>query len=250
MPIDVIDHPDAEHPARPAATVVVLRDGDGELEVLMIERGAATAFGGMWSFPGGVIEDDDVPVGTEPDPMPAARVAAVRETEEETGLAVDAETLVWWSHWLPPGRGSLSTKRFSTWFFVAAIDGDTAEIRVPIDEHRRPAPLDGEPNPEVVSVRWIAPAVALALQERGEILLAPPTYVTLAQLVRYGDARSAVAAADPCHFATEVAFDGETRLCLWEGDVAYGGGDHRADGPRHRLAMDEATGWRYLKTFG
>lgn len=250
MPIDIIDHPDAEHPARPAATVVALQDGDGELEVLMIERGAATAFGGMWSFPGGVIEDDDVPAGTAPDPLPAARVAAVRETEEETGLTIDADTLVWWSHWLPPGRGSLSVKRFSTWFFVTAVAAEAGHAAVPTRQGPSGKVSDGDPEPEVVAVRWIAPAVALALQERGEILLAPPTYVTLAQLVRYGDVASAIGAADPCHFATEVMFDGDTRLCIWEGDIAYGGGDHRADGPRHRLAMDESAGWRYLNTSG
>ena len=245
MRIDVIDHPDAEHPARPAATVVLLRDGADELELLMIERGAATAFGGMWAFPGGVIEDADVPPGTEPDPLPAARRAGVRETMEETGLVVDAGTLVWWSHWLPPGRNALSTKRFSTWFFLAPAAG----------RHEDPGPASGAGHGsagdgEVASVRWIAPAVALAMQERGEIVLAPPTYVTLTQLALYGDVASAVRAAEPRYFATEVAFDGATRLCVWEGDVAYGGGDHLAEGPRHRLAMDEVAGWRYINTVG
>jgi 8-oxo-dGTP pyrophosphatase MutT (NUDIX family) len=244
MPIDVIDHPDAEHPARPAATVVALRDGDGELEVLMIERGTATAFGGMWAFPGGVIEDDDVPAGTEPDPMPAARTAAVRETEEETGVRIDPDGLVWWSHWLPPGRGALSTKRFSTWFFVARVDPD--QVAVPRPDVGSGSAADAE----VAAIRWLAPAVALGMQERGEILLAPPTYVTLSQLVRYGDVASALTAADPCYFATEIVFDGDTRVCVWEGDVAYGGGDHRSPGPRHRLAMDEVAGWRYLQTSG
>lgn len=245
MRIDVIDHPDAEQPARPAATVVALRDGDTDLEVLMIERGAATAFGGMWAFPGGVVEDADIPAGTEPDPLPAARIAAARETEEETGLVVDPTRLVWWSHWLPPGRGALSPKRFSTWFFVVALERAGEG-----DVDRSITPTDPVAAAEVASVRWIPPAVALALQERGEILLAPPTYVTLSQLVRYGEAESALAAADPRYFATELTFDGETRMCLWEGDVAYGGGDHRASGPRHRLAMDDVAGWHYLNTTG
>ena len=34
LPIDVIDHPDPERPAEPAATVVLLRDGPDEVEVL------------------------------------------------------------------------------------------------------------------------------------------------------------------------------------------------------------------------
>jgi 8-oxo-dGTP pyrophosphatase MutT (NUDIX family) len=248
----VIDHPDAEHPARPAATLVLLRDGVDELEVLMIHRGSSTAFGGMWAFPGGVIDDGDVPSGTEPDPLPAARRAAIRETAEETGLVVDVDSLVWWSHWLPPGRGALSPKRFSTWFFVAVAQGDSA-LSAPTGLELDPSP-HADPNVhldvEVVETRWLAPAVALRLHEQGELLLAPPTYVTLSQLVRYSDASTAVRSADPAYFATEVALDGATRLCLWEGDVGYGGGDATADGPRHRLAMDETNGWRYLKTTG
>ena len=238
MRIDVIDHPDADHPARPAATLVLLRDGDGEIEVLMIHRGAETSFGGMWAFPGGVIEDDDVPPGTAPDPIPAARVAAVRETREEIGLVVDAESLVWWSHWLPPGKNSLSTKRFSTWFFVAPADHTHDDHAVGVDGH------------EVRDHRWVPPAMALGAQERGEILLAPPTYVTLTQLGRYGDVTSALAAADPRFFATQLAFDGDTRVCIWDGDAAYGSDDPDAAGPRHRLAMDDVHGWRYLNTTG
>lgn len=238
MRIDVIDQPDAEVPARPAATLVLVRDGDGELEVLMIHRGAETAFGGMWAFPGGGIEDDDIPAGTEPDPLPAARRAAVRETQEEISLTVDPDSLVFWSHWLPPGKNALSPKRYSTWFFVAeAHDGHADHV---ID-------VDGN---EVHAHQWVPPAVALHMQERGEILIAPPTYVTLTQLARYGDVASALAAADPRYFATHMLMDGETRLCLWEGDAAYGLDDHTIDGPRHRLAMDEANGWRYFNTVG
>lgn len=234
--IDVLDHPDAEHPARPAATVVLVRDGADELEVLMIHRGADTAFGGMWAFPGGVIEDDDVPPGTAPDPLPAARAAAARETHEEIGLVVDPDSFVWWSHWLPPGRNALSVKRFSTWFFLApAHDGHA-------DEH---VGVDGA---EVHAHRWIAPAIALAMQERGEIEMAPPTYVTLTQLARYGDVATALAAADPAYFATKVHVEGGTRHCIWSGDAGYGDNHPDTEGPRHRLVMDDASGWRYLNT--
>ena len=95
--------------------------------------------------------------------------------------------------------------------------------------------------------RWIAPANALRMQASGEALVAPPTFVTLEQLVRYGDVASALAAADPVHFATEIAFapDG-SRICLWEGDAGYGLGDPMVQGPRRRLVMDEHAGWRYL----
>ncbi len=232
--LDVIDHPAADRPASPASTVVLVRDGDGELEVLMIHRGADTAFGGMWAFPGGVIENDDVPPGTEPDPLPAARMAAVRETHEEVGLRVDEASLVYWSHWLPPAD---TPRRFSTWFFLAPA-GDAHA-----DEH---VGIDGD---EVHAHRWIAPANALAMQATGEMLIAPPTYVTLEQLHRYGDVASALAAADPASFVTEIAWapDG-ARICLWEGDAGYGLGDPMVQGPRRRLVMDEMAGWRYLDT--
>ena len=233
LPIDVIDHPEPGRPAEPSATVVLLRDAPaGELEVLMIHRGVDTAFGGMWAFPGGVIELDDVPAGTAPDPMPAARRAAVRETREEVGIGLADDALVYWSHWLPPDD---SRRRFSTWFFVAAYesldDGDGIHI-----EHG-----------EILEARWLAPANALAMQASGDALIAPPTFVTLEQLARYGDVASALDAADPMHFHTEIAFgpDG-ARICLWEGDAGYGIADPLVQGPRRRLVMDEAAGWRYL----
>lgn len=232
MVIDVIDHPDPDRPAEPAATVVLIRDGVDELEVLMILRGVDTAFGGMWAFPGGVIEDHDVPPDTAPDPLPAAKRAAARETKEEIGLELDPDELVFWSHWLPPDD---SRRRFSTWFFVARGTEQHGADRVTIDDA------------EVLDHRWIAPANALTMQAVGEALMAPPTFVTLEQLARYGDVDSAIAAADPRHFATEIAFapDG-ARICLWQGDAGYGLADPIVQGPRRRLVMDDVAGWRYL----
>lgn len=232
LPIDVIDHPEPERPAEPAATVVLLRDGVHEVEVLMIHRGAETAFGGMWAFPGGTVEVDDVPAGSAPDPLPAARRAAVRETREEVGLDLVESSLVYWSHWLPPDD---SRRRFSTWFFVAEAGDHHADEHVTVD------------TDEVIQHRWLAPAIALAMQASGEALIAPPTFVTLEQLMRYGDVASVLAAADPMQFATEIAHapDG-ARICLWQGDAGYGLADPMVQGPRRRLVMDESAGWRYL----
>ena len=44
----------------PAATVVLVRDGDDGLEVLMLRRSSAGQFGGMWVFPGGKIDEADI----------------------------------------------------------------------------------------------------------------------------------------------------------------------------------------------
>src|SRR5213079_991706 len=108
-------------PAIPAATVVLLRDGSDGLETLMLRRNSKLAFaGGAWVFPGGRIDPDDYPSGTpttdDAEVAAAARTAAVREAEEEAGLVVDPESLVWFAHWTP---GPLAARRFATWFFMA-----------------------------------------------------------------------------------------------------------------------------------
>ena len=69
------DVPDAV----PAATVVLLRDAPGVgLETLMVRRSSKLEFaGGMWVFPGGRVDPDDIP--PDGDVIEAARHAAVRE---------------------------------------------------------------------------------------------------------------------------------------------------------------------------
>jgi 8-oxo-dGTP pyrophosphatase MutT (NUDIX family) len=96
---------------RPAATVLLLREVGGELEVLMMRRDARIAFmGGMWVFPGGRVDAadtsprvrsrvpsavlqawqgrlrsmQDVPLAE--DESLALLVAACRETFEESGV--------------------------------------------------------------------------------------------------------------------------------------------------------------------
>src|SRR6478735_29879 len=84
-----------------AATVVIVRDGPTGPEVLMIERPDRGSFAGAWVFPGGKLEDADR--GAEGDPEEAvARRAGVRETHEETGLALEVDALVTLSCWDPP----------------------------------------------------------------------------------------------------------------------------------------------------
>src|SRR3954451_22204645 len=126
------------NPAIPAATVILLRDSDAGVETLMLRRNSKIAFGGMWVFPGGRVEEgDDDGTGDE---LGAARPAAVREAEEESGLVVAVDDLVAVSHWTPP---PVTPKRFSTWFFVArapegAVTIDDGEIR----EHMWVTPRD------------------------------------------------------------------------------------------------------------
>ena len=47
--------------AVPAATVILLRDGEDGLETLMLRRNSKLAFaGGHWVFPGGRVDADDL----------------------------------------------------------------------------------------------------------------------------------------------------------------------------------------------
>jgi 8-oxo-dGTP pyrophosphatase MutT (NUDIX family) len=91
-------------PARPAATVVLLRDMTAGLEVYLLRRLTSMAFaGGMHAFPGGAVDprdvDDDALGWLGPPPSdwanrlgtsePEARgfvCAAIRETFEESGV--------------------------------------------------------------------------------------------------------------------------------------------------------------------
>lgn len=200
----------------------------------MIHRGAQTTFGDMWAFPGGAVEPFDIPDGSGRDPIAALRRAAVRETSEEIDLIVDEGSLVYWSHWLPPRN---APRRFSTWFFVAAADGRHRDADVAVDGN------------EVNAHRWLTPSAALGLHTTGEMLLAPPTLVTLEQLFRYGDAQSAIDAANPERFASLMCTDANgVVVCVWHGDIAYDGAPLDSPGPRHRLEMPTEGAWRYFNT--
>jgi 8-oxo-dGTP pyrophosphatase MutT (NUDIX family) len=83
--------------ARPAATIMLLRDGPDGIEVFMVVRHQAIEFaGGALVFPGGRVEEADHELAARPDDCPnpdavdagalAFRVAAIRETFEECGV--------------------------------------------------------------------------------------------------------------------------------------------------------------------
>jgi 8-oxo-dGTP pyrophosphatase MutT (NUDIX family) len=215
------------NPAIPAATVILLRDDPAGLSTLMLHRSSRGAFGGMWVFPGGRVEDEDRRDG-ESEEVTAQR-AASREAVEECGLHLEPEELVPFSHWTPPPE---TARRFSTWFFVArAADGDVL--------------VDGQ---EIHDHAWLSPAEVIARRDRGEVDLAPPTYVTLADLVAAGRVDDVIALArrrDPLpHYRTRFAPNDECPVCVWSEDAAYDTLDLTADGPRHRLWMRDG-GWLY-----
>jgi 8-oxo-dGTP pyrophosphatase MutT (NUDIX family) len=198
--------------ARPAATVVLLRDGTAGLDVLLMRRPGTMAFApGMHVFPGGRVEPETDGLsrvtGTLPGgswaPEPLARaiaVAAVRETFEEAGvlLAVDRHGRY------PTPDGTWAADRSAS-----ELDGTfgqmlqrrhlhvDAALLVPIAhwitpevESRRydtrflaAALPDGqEVRPhatETETAHWLAPDEALADHARGERPMLPPTVAVL-----------------------------------------------------------------------
>jgi 8-oxo-dGTP pyrophosphatase MutT (NUDIX family) len=216
----------------PAATVVLIRDGDEGVETLMLHKNSKLAFGGMWVFPGGRIDPEDADPDRPGDELAAARRAACREALEEAALLVDVDELVPFAHWVPPAIGA--PRRFATWFFLAPAPGGAVTV-------------DGG---EIHDHRWLRPADAIARRDAGEIELAPPTWVTLWQLSTATSIPDAVAlarASEPERFETKMAWQGDDLVALWHGDAGYESGDPAVEGDRHRLLM-LSDGWRYERS--
>lgn len=203
-------------PAAPrlAATVLLLRPAGAGLEVYLLRRAASMAFAsGMYAFPGGTVDaadqDGPVPPGDwatrlgRPEPQARAVVrAAVREVAEETGVRLGDADLVPWTRWITP---EFEPRRYDTYFFVSALpDG------------QQPGDLSGEAD----RTEWVRPADALERMEAGEMLMLPPTSVTLGELARHDSVESVLAAAVDRDAATPVlpriehGPDGTARLVL------------------------------------
>ena len=208
-----------------AATVILLRDGESGLETLMLRRDSKIAFGGMSVFPGGRIDPEDWQGLSPDDEYGAARRAAVREAFEECGLRIEADSVLQYAHWTPP---AITPRRFITWFFVArACEGEVA-----ID------------HGEIRESAWMRPADALRSRDEGAIELAPPTFVTLADLALHADVDAALAAIGNRtaeRFQTVIAMGDDGMVALWHGDSGYASADASAHGPRHRLAMPKGA---------
>lgn len=197
----------------PAATLVLMRPAPaGPPELLMIERSAGMAFAaGALAFPGGRIDDEDRSAARDFPGLAdaAARLAAIRETIEETGLGatlVPAD-LTPFARWCPNFR---ETRRFDTLFFLAeAAPG-------------WPAPVARAA--EAARAFWVAARDALAAVDAGRERALFPTRRNLERLARFGSIEEARAdaARHPVRKITPwiEERDGEQVLCI-PGDAGY-----------------------------
>ncbi len=85
-----------------------------------------------------------------------------------------------WSRWITPKMASVSTKRFDTRFFVAAIP------------HAQVARHDDFETTESV---WLSPRAALEQYWARDIELAPPQIMSLAHLARHNTVETVLAEA-------------------------------------------------------
>jgi 8-oxo-dGTP pyrophosphatase MutT (NUDIX family) len=213
--------------ATPAATMVIFRqnpDGGAPL-LLMVERIKAMAFaGGAAVFPGGKVDPADFDYaemlgGSLPLDEAAARLAAIRETIEEAGLALglkgvddpadcdapraalhdgeslqaicnrfgwepDFDQLVPWSRWRPPAFERAS-RVFDTRFYLVNAGNTTPLATVDHTENR--------------ALFWASAAEVLEKADKGEVKIIFPTRRNLERLAMFGDfdAAAAHAAAHP-----------------------------------------------------
>lgn len=220
-------------PAKPSASVVVVRDRAQSLEVLLVRRNEKIAFhGGAWVFPGGRVDDSDSAgvVGTELD---IAKRAAVREAQEEAGLVLTVDAMLPFAHWTTPVE---LPKRFATWFFVAVVEGVT---NIQID------------HSEIVDYRWMTPATALGLHAAGELNLPAPTFITLLNFKAMDSGAALVARLRGVaiqRFVPRLVPIDDGRCTLYHEDAGYQTLDFDAPGARHRLIM-KGTDWDYIRDF-
>jgi 8-oxo-dGTP pyrophosphatase MutT (NUDIX family) len=220
--------PKTAAPARPAATVAILRDGPGGIELFMVVRHHDIDFAsGALVFPGGKVDAEDAgdawaELAEEAPAAPerAFFVAAGRETFEEAGLVlarrrgtaelVDAATA---DRLVAAHRAGLLQGEMS---FADILRGEgltlALDLMVPFAHWITPDPLPkrfdthffliaapvsqvgAHDGAESVEGLWIAPQQALAEAEAGTRTLVFATRMNLTKLARYRTVAEAVAA--------------------------------------------------------
>ena len=216
-------------PARPAATVVILRDGADGIEAFMVVRHRAIEFAaGALVFPGGKVDPGDADVAwtelaplTSTPPTRAGYVAAARESFEEAGLmlarrlgASDLLTAAEAHRLVDRHRANLLAGGIS-FFDIVRGEGLTlaTDLMVPFAHWITPegvpkrfdthfllvaAPvsqLGAHDGSESTEGLWIRPQQALREAETGARTLVFATQMNLQKLARHATVADAITAA-------------------------------------------------------
>ncbi len=226
----------------PAATVVIFRNAGngGPPEILMTIRSREMVFaGGMAVFPGGRVDPADHALARtlsgsiEPEEA-AHQIAAIRETLEETGLAigiagrVDAELarearacllertelapvlerfgwqldlaqLTPFARWFP--KNERIPRVYDTRFYLADLGTGAVEIEADLSENTH--------------LFWTTAQGALDAAERGDIKVIFPTRRNLERLALFGSFTEARAQAEAIPVRTITPFVGEMDGTSW-----------------------------------
>ncbi len=207
-------------PLRPAATILLLRDSDQGLQVLMTRRSQSASFApGAYVFPGGAIDASDSSARAcrlaharddQTDDVLTSATAAVREAFEELGilLACDAAgVMIDAAHAAELNRAhdgdllaQLDARNWRLaldhvwWFSHWIADRDLPKrfdarffvARMPAGQTPE---ADGNEQFEPV---WVSPANALERHEQGDFEIIFPTIRTLRQLKRFDSVAQAI----------------------------------------------------------
>jgi len=209
-------------PALPSATIVLLRDGPGGPEMLLVRRRAGDAFGDSYAFPGGVVDADESAARefcgglTTAEANAALQVpvngldyysSAIRELFEETGVLLARAASGEWAGANPAFRelrkqvdeGVLAWAEFLRKHdLVMACDAlhYFAHWETPLRAPKRwsarffvaemPAGQDAHHDShELTDSRWLSAADALSTARDGEIKLPFPTARNLEILSKF-----------------------------------------------------------------
>ena len=228
----------------PSATVVLLREREGSLELFMVKRRAGDAFGDSYAFPGGVVDHDESDAHGRIDGMTADEVnaelhvledgldyysAAIRELFEETGILLARDKNAEWASDSPElqalrievDKGRLPwTKFLETRGLRLACDvlHYFAHWETPLGKHKRwstrfflgempteqNATHDGS---EVTDICWLTANQALAGSRNGSMKLPFPTIRNLKNISAFATIEELI------DWANTTAQEGIIRLC-------------------------------------
>jgi glyoxylase-like metal-dependent hydrolase (beta-lactamase superfamily II)/8-oxo-dGTP pyrophosphatase MutT (NUDIX family) len=212
-------HPQRE-PAtpRPAATVLLLRDGAAGVEVLMTRRSPTASFApGAYVFPGGAIDAQDAGAHAlaarrpgQDDVRLTQAIAAIRESFEELGVllarhadgqpatARDVATLDRHGPFFAQCQARGLTLAADQVFVLAhwITDRDLPRrFDVPFLVARMPEGQQPQADEaEQFEPVWVRPAEALARHQAGQFFMIFPTIRTLERLQKFGSVQEALAA--------------------------------------------------------